>query len=86
MLLRAATDMNLDVGRSVLVADKATDIEAGQAAGIRRLYLLDPGEPHARGTRLTTLRDLAVDLAKCGPDVQSDAGPIEHPLVRRACP
>ena len=34
MILRAAKEHSLDLRRSILVGDKATDIEAGRAAGI----------------------------------------------------
>ena len=34
MILRAETDFDLDVSRSVLVGDKDSDLEAGRAAGV----------------------------------------------------
>lgn len=79
MLLRAAKDLSLNVTRSVLVGDKSTDIEAGMAAGVPRLYLLSPDEPAGRATRLATLRDLAVDLG-----TREDAG-WSPPSVRGPC-
>jgi D-glycero-D-manno-heptose 1,7-bisphosphate phosphatase len=42
MLLQAAADLGLDLGRSVCVGDKMRDIEAGRAAGIGTLVLFDP--------------------------------------------
>jgi D-glycero-D-manno-heptose 1,7-bisphosphate phosphatase len=40
MLLRAQSDLNLDLGSSVLIGDKPSDVEAGRAAGVgtRILY------------------------------------------------
>lgn len=39
MLLRAAFDLGLDLTKSVLIGDKLTDVRAGIAAGLRRIYL-----------------------------------------------
>ena len=39
MLLQAASDHNIDLGRSFMVGDKLADIEAGQAAGCRALLV-----------------------------------------------
>lgn len=35
MLLRAATDLGLDLGRSILIGDKPSDVTAAQRAGAR---------------------------------------------------
>ena len=86
MLLRAAADMSLDVARSILVGDRSTDIEAGRAAGVPRLYLLSPDEPAGPATRLTTLHDLAIDLPKRERTWWNPPADARHPLVRRACP
>jgi D-glycero-D-manno-heptose 1,7-bisphosphate phosphatase len=40
MLLAAAQALDLDLSRSLLFGDKASDIEAGAAAGVRHLVLL----------------------------------------------
>ena len=43
-MIRAAADrLDLDLGRSVLAGDKLSDIEAGAAAGIRRLVHVGTG-------------------------------------------
>ncbi len=39
MLLEAAQDMNLDLSRSFMVGDKATDVEVGQRAGAKSVLL-----------------------------------------------
>lgn len=40
MLLRAQRELGIDLGRSILVGDKLSDIEAGTAAGVGRLFLI----------------------------------------------
>jgi D-glycero-D-manno-heptose 1,7-bisphosphate phosphatase len=39
MLLRAAEEHGIDLARSVLVGDRCTDLEAGNAAGVPKLFL-----------------------------------------------
>jgi len=39
MLLRAADDLGIDLGRSVMVGDTTTDVAAGQSAGCRTLLV-----------------------------------------------
>jgi D-glycero-D-manno-heptose 1,7-bisphosphate phosphatase len=43
MILRAAEELSLDLRRSILVGDKASDIEAGRAAGVGCCILLLTG-------------------------------------------
>jgi D-glycero-D-manno-heptose 1,7-bisphosphate phosphatase len=43
MLRQAASDLQLDLSASVLVGDKASDIEAGQAAGVALTVLVESG-------------------------------------------
>lgn len=43
MLLRAARELGLDLGRSVLVGDKPSDTEAGRAAGLLHTVLVESG-------------------------------------------
>jgi len=45
MILRAAQEYSLDLQRSILVGDKITDIEAGQAAGVGCCVLVRTGHP-----------------------------------------
>jgi D-glycero-D-manno-heptose 1,7-bisphosphate phosphatase len=44
MLLRAAADLGLDLGRSVLVGDRCSDIAAASSAGLREAFLLNGTE------------------------------------------
>jgi D-glycero-D-manno-heptose 1,7-bisphosphate phosphatase len=45
MLLQAARDFDLDLGRSWTVGDQMSDIEAGRAAGVGTLVRYDPLAP-----------------------------------------
>jgi D-glycero-D-manno-heptose 1,7-bisphosphate phosphatase len=45
MLLRAGSELGLDISGSVLVGDKATDIGAGRAAGVKYCLLVRSGQP-----------------------------------------
>jgi D-glycero-D-manno-heptose 1,7-bisphosphate phosphatase len=47
MLLQARTDHGLDMAQSILVGDKVSDIEAGRAAGVGRLFFV--ATKHGRG-------------------------------------
>jgi hypothetical protein len=78
--------MKLDVGRSMLVGDRATDIDAGMAAGVSRLYLLSPDEPAGPATRLARLADLALELGMRDQDARERQPKGDDVLVRRACP
>jgi D-glycero-D-manno-heptose 1,7-bisphosphate phosphatase len=44
MILQAASDFNLDLTRSIILGDKASDIQAGRAAGVGRCWLLSNDE------------------------------------------
>jgi D-glycero-D-manno-heptose 1,7-bisphosphate phosphatase len=43
MLQRAAAALNIDLSASVLVGDRATDIQAGRSAGVGRCWLVRSG-------------------------------------------
>jgi D-glycero-D-manno-heptose 1,7-bisphosphate phosphatase len=45
MLLQAAEDLDLDLGRSWTVGDQMSDVEAGRAAGVATLVRYDPLAP-----------------------------------------
>lgn len=44
MILRAARDHQLDLSQSILIGDRCSDLQAGAAAGIARLFLLEGTE------------------------------------------
>ena len=67
MLLQAARELDIDLSRSTIVGDKASDMQAGAAAGLERLFLFDPDNtvpmPNELGAvrRITRLIDAAPD-------------------------
>lgn len=55
LLLQAAQDLQIDLSKSIMIGDALTDIEAGQAAGVKTSALLKTGRgkeqlslPHAK--------------------------------------
>ena len=42
MILEAAKEFNLDLNRSILIGDKASDLEVGHRAGIKLIFFLGP--------------------------------------------
>jgi D-glycero-D-manno-heptose 1,7-bisphosphate phosphatase len=59
MILRAAEEHSLDLQHSILVGDKATDIEAGRVAGIGCCVLVQTG--HQLGTKDRDKADAVFD-------------------------
>jgi D-glycero-D-manno-heptose 1,7-bisphosphate phosphatase len=45
LLHRAITALGIDAGRSILIGDRASDIEAGRQAGIAHCFLVRSGKP-----------------------------------------
>ena len=45
MLLRAARALNIDLSASILVGDRASDIQAGRSAGVGRCWMVRSGHP-----------------------------------------
>lgn len=80
MLLSAAADLGLDLGRSVLFGDRASDLLAAQAAGVPRRILLATdghGTPAAVADGLATARHVRLDDA-----VAAELAPATHPPAR----
>ena len=79
MLLRAAAEHDLDLGRSWMVGDRDTDLEAGAAAGTRTALVRTGYGASADATALDRVRlrlevvaaDLADVVAKCGLGVRA---------------
>ncbi|MGA7155913.1 MAG: HAD family hydrolase [Acidobacteriaceae bacterium] len=44
MLRRAAKDLGLELGASVMVGDRCSDVTAGRAAGLRQVFLMEGTE------------------------------------------
>jgi D-glycero-D-manno-heptose 1,7-bisphosphate phosphatase len=74
MLQRAAAALDIDMARSILVGDRATDIQAGRSAGVGHCWLVRSGMP-------LTQQDIDLadgvfdDLAACVRELSVD----EHP-------
>lgn len=58
MLLRAAREHGLDLGRSVMVGDRCSDVAAANAAGLRQAFLLRGTEAGACGGNYTAIDGL----------------------------
>jgi D-glycero-D-manno-heptose 1,7-bisphosphate phosphatase len=56
LLLQAIAEHGLDAARSIIVGDRASDLEAGRAAGVARGFLVGEGQ------RLATLADAVAEL------------------------
>jgi D-glycero-D-manno-heptose 1,7-bisphosphate phosphatase len=59
MILRAAGELGIDLGASILVGDRKSDIEAGRAAGVGQCYLVRSG--HKLSTRDVASADAVYD-------------------------
>ncbi|WP_428045578.1 D-glycero-alpha-D-manno-heptose-1,7-bisphosphate 7-phosphatase [Candidatus Avelusimicrobium fimicolum] len=44
MILQAEQDWDIDLAQSILIGDKGSDIQAGQAAGLKRCILVQNGQ------------------------------------------
>jgi D-glycero-D-manno-heptose 1,7-bisphosphate phosphatase len=74
MLLRAAAALGIDMAESLLVGDRATDIQAGRAAGVGRCYLVRSGV--ALGPSDPALADAIFDdLAACAASLTPSPAP-----------
>ena len=68
MLLQAARELDIDLPRSTIIGDKVSDMQAGAAAGVERLFLFDPMNnaplpPVLTGVRrITRLFDASLDV------------------------
>jgi D-glycero-D-manno-heptose 1,7-bisphosphate phosphatase len=51
MILRAAEEHGIDLDRSVLVGDHLSDIQAGAAAGVGKLFLFSPDSSFEEGSQ-----------------------------------
>lgn len=59
MILKAKTDHALDLGNSFLVGDRKSDIQAGNAAGVGKNFLLTHDPIHStQGVQFTPVRSL----------------------------
>ena len=65
MIVAAAERMRLDLARSFVVGDHASDVAAGRAAGLAGGVLIAAGTDHAESAAATALRsaEFAVEIA-----------------------
>lgn len=61
LLLQAIAEHGLDAARSIVVGDRASDLEAGRAAGVARGFLVGAGQ------RWPTLADAVAELLEGRP-------------------
>ena len=59
MLLRAARDLGLDLGESIMVGDRCGDVGAANAAGLRQAFLKSGTEPGECGGSFLPVSELA---------------------------
>lgn len=59
MLLQAARELDLDLAGSTIIGDKASDMQAGAAAGLSRLVLFDPAGREDLPAELPHIRRIA---------------------------
>jgi len=64
MLLQAQRELNIDLSSSVFVGDKASDIQAGRAAGVGRLLLLGGADLSPDSSPVQQLSDVLPYLAR----------------------
>ncbi len=62
MLLRAAMEWNLDLGRSALVGDRSTDIQAAVAAGVPYRFLFRSSDPPDHAVAVAHLAEVIQHL------------------------
>jgi D-glycero-D-manno-heptose 1,7-bisphosphate phosphatase len=63
LILQAARELGIDLGRSFLVGDKLSDIEAGRAAGVGKCFLMRqlpaaPPEPNSADAIVRSLAEV----------------------------
>jgi D-glycero-D-manno-heptose 1,7-bisphosphate phosphatase len=63
MLLQAQRELNIDLSSSIFVGDKASDIQAGRAAGVGRLLLLGGTDLSPDSSPVQQLSDVLPYLA-----------------------
>jgi D-glycero-D-manno-heptose 1,7-bisphosphate phosphatase len=64
MLLQAERELNIDLSSSIFVGDKASDMQAGRAAGVGRLLLLGGNDLSPDSSRVQQLSDVLPYLEK----------------------
>jgi D-glycero-D-manno-heptose 1,7-bisphosphate phosphatase len=73
MFDRAAIALNIDVSVSILVGDRATDIQAGRSAGVGRCWLVRSGHP-VSSSDIELADAVYDDLGACVQQALQEAG------------
>ncbi len=75
MFLLAATEMNLNLSRSILVGDKVSDIDAAASAGVQQRYLFGNDEKYLSATSVVELSEVAyiIQHGLIGENINFDA-------------
>jgi D-glycero-D-manno-heptose 1,7-bisphosphate phosphatase len=63
MLLNAASALNLDLGRSILIGDRLSDLQAAEAAGLHSVFHLMTG--HGLSERQSVLDWYQLEMSPC---------------------
>ena len=71
MLTRAAIALGIDLSASILVGDRASDIQAGRNAGVGRCWIVRSGHP-VSGSDIESADAVYDDLAACAQFVLGD--------------
>mgnify|MGYP001215649534 CR=1 FL=1 len=58
MFLEAAKDHNVDLSKSIILGDKATDMDAGFSSGIKKLFLLSNKEYYKESRNVNSPKDI----------------------------
>lgn len=74
LLLAAAADLGIDLARSWMVGDAATDVEAGQAAGCSTVLIEHSGSMHRRPSGARRPDYAAPGLASAAELISAQAG------------
>ena len=64
MLLKAANEHNIDLARSIMIGDKASDMVAAERAGVPGRYHVTEGRPHHASTKVSGLLEAAMDASR----------------------
>jgi D-glycero-D-manno-heptose 1,7-bisphosphate phosphatase len=62
MLLRAAREHNIDLARSIMIGDKQSDMDAGQRAGVGKLFYFGVASDAVLGVAINKLIDVIPEL------------------------
>jgi D-glycero-D-manno-heptose 1,7-bisphosphate phosphatase len=56
MIFKAVNQLNLSLSDSVMIGDKLSDMEAGNAAGVGRLYMIKPKNKDVQESKLAEVK------------------------------